>query len=388
MLSPSVCPLLLAIDLPHPPAAPPRTLAVEEAARLVDIVAADLERLVPGVDRFGVALAGALYDQAQVLRPGWPLFATLAELYARQPRSNALPRLLGFGQSAGRMALPALEPELALGIGTLVVIPAVLIGDEDRVKRTAAWLEAELAERGGAGAAVALFVRDAWGLMTGHARYLTRHDLAALAALQLEHAGYAGAWSLIEAALLSPTQAQSALAASGQPWRYVGGQVRCGMLGLADFRALHPRGHGDEAGAAFEQWLVQQRQIVALLNAHGLAATFVTANAAALADPAVLDGAAPLPAHGLIERLDTPGLDPKHLLAHHAGRWGVVGYSVITQRSGAPRVLARGWPASAGVDAALRRALASEYAIDAVPSARERLATMLSAHSVRAASAG
>jgi hypothetical protein len=369
----AACPLLLAIELPQPPATPPRTLAVEEAARLVDIVAADLARIVPGVERLGLALAGALYDQAQVLRPGWPLFEALAELYARQRRGNPVPHLLGFGQSAGRMAVPALEPDRDLGTGTLAVVPIVLPGDETTVRETVAWLDAELGERGLAGAEVALFVRDAWGLAIGHARYLTHHDLAALAAVQLEHAGFAGAWSLIEAALLSPAHAQSAFASSGQPWRYANGGVRCGLLGLAAFRALHAQGGSDDTGAAFEQWLVQQRQFGALVGAHGLAPVFVEADAAALADPAALDGATPLPLDGWIERL-TPGSDgERRLVAHHAGPWGVLGYSVAERRGDGWRALAHGWPATAAGDRAVREQLAAEYGVQATPAARQRM---------------
>jgi hypothetical protein len=272
------------------------------------------------------------------------------------------------------MAVPALEPEAALGIGTLALVPVVLPGDDAAVRETATWLDAELGERGLAGAEVALFVRDAWGLTIGHARYLTHHDLAALAAVQLEHAGFAGAWSLVEAALLSPARPQSAFAESGQPWRYASGGVRCGLLGLAGFRTLHPRGRGEDAAAAFEQWLVQQRQFAALVGAHGLAPGFVAADAAALADPAALDGASPLPLDGLIERL-MPGSDgERRLVAHHAGPWGVLGYSVVERHGDDWHALAHGWPATAAGDLALRRQLAAEYGVDATPAARLRLA--------------
>lgn len=373
MDAPAACPLVLAIELPHPPAAPPRTLAVEETARLVDLVAADLGRGVPGIERLGLALAGALYDQAQLLRPGWPVFTALGELYACRQRGSPEPGLLGFGQSAGRMAVPALEPEPGLGLGALALVPMVLTGDLGAVRRTADWLEAELDARGLAGAAVALVVRDAWGLAIGHVRYLTHHDLAALAAVQLGHAGFATAWSLIEAALLSPARAESAVAESGQPWRYADGAIRGGLLDLAGFRALHPLGREAAAARAFEAWLVQQRQFSALFAAHGLPPRFVRADAAALADPAALDAATPLAPDGLIERLLPAVGGTRRLLAHHAGRWGVLGYSVVMQDGDGRRALAHGWPATAAADAALRAALVDAYAVEATPAARVRL---------------
>jgi hypothetical protein len=191
--------------------------------------------------------------------------------------------------------------------------------------------------------------------------------------VQLEHAGFAGAWSLIEAALLSPAQAQSAFAESGQPWRYVQDGVRCGLLGLAGFRTLHARGRDADAGAAFEQWLVQQRQFAALVGAHGLAPVFVTADAAALADPAALDHAPPLALDGLIERLP-PGSDgERRLVAHHAGPWGVLGYSVAERRGDGWRALAHGWPATAAGDRAVRNGLSAEYGVGVTPDARVRL---------------
>ena len=72
--------LLLAIELAPGSVPAGLTLPVESAALLADCVAADLARLVPDVERAGLAISAACYDQAQVLRPGYPMFDALGSM--------------------------------------------------------------------------------------------------------------------------------------------------------------------------------------------------------------------------------------------------------------------------------------------------------------------
>src|ERR1700677_3042950 len=66
---------------------PPRlSLSRDEAAQLAQLVAADLQTLVPQVSQARLALAGALFDPVELLRPGFPVWTTLDELAGRVPR--------------------------------------------------------------------------------------------------------------------------------------------------------------------------------------------------------------------------------------------------------------------------------------------------------------
>src|SRR5690606_41727826 len=97
----------------------------------------------------------------------------------------------------------------------------------------------QLLAGGRAGADAALAARDALGLRVEHARYLTVHDLAAMTALQYEHAGLAALWPLLETALLQP---------DGEAWldqppepllHYADGAARIALFSPAAWRSRY-----------------------------------------------------------------------------------------------------------------------------------------------------
>ena len=358
------CPAVLAVELAHPATDMPLVLPTEQAATLVDAIAADLARVLPGVDEAGLALGAALFDPAQLLRPGWPAFAELAELYGRERRTRDAPQVMAFGSAGGRMASPVLEPEPGFGGGSFLCAPFVLLADDAVATRLGARMEAEFTERGLAGAAVTLFLNQALGLTVEHARYLTRHDLAALTAIQLEHAGMAPAWQLIEAALLSPERTESVEADTGQRWAYAHGGVRAGALGYAAWRRGPGAGAADPASALAE-WCLRQRQYAGLLGAHGMPPLWIDAGGA----DASLEDAAPLDAPVLVERTGDESGGGAALHAHEWPGLGVI--AVSAHRDG--RTLARAWPlAPQGLSAACAR-LAREYGARAELVSRGRL---------------
>ncbi|TYD32119.1 hypothetical protein CEK63_19260, partial [Xanthomonas sontii] len=78
-----------------------------QAAELAEKVGRDLAQLVPAVRELELSLAGAHFDPAEALRPGWPLHRRLEELAARAPGRAEGPRLLAFGTDAdGSVPLP------------------------------------------------------------------------------------------------------------------------------------------------------------------------------------------------------------------------------------------------------------------------------------------
>ena len=142
--------------------------------------------------------------------------------------------------------------------------------------------ERELIERGMAGAGTALAAQEAFGLVIEHARYLTAHDLAAMTALQYEHAGLAPLWPLLETALLEP-DGEAWLDAPPEPLvHYIDGEAR---IALFEPRAWKQRYAPEEPcdmpeGRAklerqHQHFQARQRQIAAVLGAHGVAVNFV-----------------------------------------------------------------------------------------------------------------
>ena len=209
-------------------------------------------------------------------------------------------------------------------------------------------MEREFSDTGLAGAAVPLFLRQALGLEAAHARYMTRHDLCALTAMQLDHAGLGPVWSLLEAALLAPTRTQFARTEGGAAWRYGAGGLRAAAFGFG----ASARGPGATLAASaraegFAETLLAQRRVAALLTAHGLPPAWVAADPglddaaleAALAAGPVLD---PARIDEAVAAADTQG---GRVVAIRHPMLGTAGFARVgDEADGGTQVLGRCWP--------------------------------------------
>lgn len=259
-------------------------LSRREVGALAELIARDLAGFCADAARLELVTVGAHYDPVEMLRPGWPLHRELDQLAARAPRGDASPgagRVIAFGAHDDRLP-GALAPTAEFGGGPLRLVPFVLGGDAATVARVGAAFERDLLERGMAGAATALAAQAAFGLQVEHARYLTVHDLAAMMAMQYEHAGLAPLWPLLETALLQPDSEEWLDAAPEPLLHYAEREVR---IALFSPHAWHDRyaaeALGDSAEARerlqrrHQQFEARQRQFAAVLGAHGVPVTFV-----------------------------------------------------------------------------------------------------------------
>ncbi|MFT3761551.1 MAG: hypothetical protein QM761_02860 [Pseudoxanthomonas sp.] len=262
-------------------------LGQAEAGALAAKLARDLAELAPEARTLELVFAAAHFDPAEILRPGWPLHRRLDELAQRAPgRDEHVPRLIAFGADAqGEVPLPFRAADDLRG-GALRVLPFQLRGDAATLARVAARLEEVLLERGMAQADTALLAQDGFAARIEHARYLTVHDLAAMMALQYRNQGLEPLWPLVEAALLRP-QAEEWLDAPPEPLlRYAGGEARIALLTPAAWKRRYaPQSAEDDPRLlrGYEYFLARQRQLAAVLEAHGIEVTF--AHCADDADP-------------------------------------------------------------------------------------------------------
>lgn len=252
-------------------------LAAQQAGELAGLIGRDLAQLVPQVRELELCVAAAHFDPAEALRPGWSLHRRLAELRARAPGRNEGPRVLAFGADArGDIPLP-FQADAALAGGSLRVLPFLLHGESGIVAAVSAALEEVLLAQGMAQPDTALLAQQAFGAQIEHARYLTVHDLAAMMAMQYDNQGLAVLWPLIEAALLAP-DSEEWLAQAPEPLlRYAGGEVRMALFDPAGWCAYygHDREQCERLERTYEQYLMRQRQMAAVLEAHGLPVLYV-----------------------------------------------------------------------------------------------------------------
>lgn len=272
----------LALEL-KPGSNPARdTLSQRDAGILSQLVARDLAAFAPEAAALELAMVGAHYDAVELLRPGWPLHRELDQLAARAPGASEA-RVIAFGAHDGQLP-EALAPSADFAGGPLRLLPFVLGGDADVVARVGDAFERELMERGMAGAETALAAQELFGLQVEHARYLTVHDLAALMAMQYEHAGLAPLWPVIEAALLAPGH-EEWLDAPPEPLvHYADGEARIALFTPHAWRTRHASRADVECEKLerqFELFQARQRQFAAVLQAHGVAVNFVHCDDAA-----------------------------------------------------------------------------------------------------------
>ncbi|HET9034186.1 MAG TPA: hypothetical protein VFN25_14935 [Dokdonella sp.] len=195
------------------------------ASILADALAHDLAAHVPEIRHLDFVFVGALYDQAQLLRPGWPLHAALAEALERLPRNAGDTHVVALGAHQGRLPLADLEPETDLLGSPMLVMPWLLSGPAETIDKVGQRLERELLEQGLIGPELALAIGEAFGIKTAHARHMTTLDLCAMACAQYEYAELGAVWQIIEAALLKPNEEQIANLAAGGTLRYQSGTV-------------------------------------------------------------------------------------------------------------------------------------------------------------------
>lgn len=244
------------------------------AAGFAALVARDLAALVPAARTLDACLMAAHFDPAEALRPGWPLHRRLQDLHARAPRGDGAPRVIAFGTDAAGDVPPPLRHEPALAGGALRVLPWLFAGEgADAVAEA---FESVLLDQGMAAADTALAAQDLFGARIEHARMMTLHDLAAMTAMQYEHAGLAPLWPVIETALLAPAGTAGLDAPPEPEVRYAGGEARIVLLPAQAWRA---RCAGDEADAdrlrrGFAQYEMRQQQFAAVLGAHGIPVVF------------------------------------------------------------------------------------------------------------------
>ena len=173
----------------------------DAAAEIAGLVARDVARFAPWASAHDLAVCGAVFDPVELLRPGLPLHAELANLLAAAPSPGAA-RVAAF---AGAGLPVPLQPELAYADGPLRLLPWVLRGPRETLAPVADELENSLLDSGMAPADTALVLQAAFAAPLEHARYLTAHDVAAMMSLQYEHAGLGALWPLVEAVLFGDT---------------------------------------------------------------------------------------------------------------------------------------------------------------------------------------
>jgi len=309
-------------------AARPSLLGGQEAEQLLAHLAADLKSLLAPISQCSLIAPGALFDQTQILRPGYPAFAALESASAAGRAEAFRPGRVSIAATDGAMPLDELQPQDDIPLGLLQILPLVIHGPADQVAELGQAMEYRFLEEGQLSAHSAKWLETAFGIAISHARFMTLTDLNAMLRLQLDHFGFLPLWELLDAALNDRADSLAVQTASGKVFEWRNKSVHTDFETF-DYWANKGAGRDIEGArqmlaSAYGDWTREVRQYLTTLQAYGVKLEFHL--------PGV-DGES-LPGNHFIERSETtPPADSAVVTQHHFEELGTIALSLVKDGS-------------------------------------------------------
>jgi hypothetical protein len=307
--------------------APGRPALLDKAAaeQILAHIAADLTSLLPAISGCSISMAGALFDQTQILRPQFSVFEALQNLHqSSNPGGDFQSRLLSIGAVAGKMPVAELQPIESIPLGLLQVLPLLISGPVELVDSLATEMEHLFLDQGQLSAHSAKGLETHFRISVNHARFMTMVDLNAMLRMQLDHFGFLPLWELLDAALNIPENVMQTQNPGGPDFRWQDGAVH-GEFQTFDWWAKHGGGADKPAGdqqlqSAYAAWTREYRQYLTLLEAHNIRVNQYLAG---------LDDAPLTDTFLLEESTIEPGQSAATVTEHSADDLGIVALTVV-----------------------------------------------------------
>ena len=248
----------------------PCLLDKADAEQLAAHLGADLAALIPQISKCTVTVAASLYDQTQVLRPGFPIFEVLKTYAGNQGG----PRLLSVGAADGKMPDPRLQPDSDIPPSVLQLAPILISGEKEIIDELSALMEHLFIERGQLSANTAMWLQQAFDIKLIHGRFMTLLDLTAMLHLQLDSFHFSPMWELLECALFRADQSLAVETPEGNHFHYSNGAVYSPFYSFDEWAAVGAGSTVDSGkhllGQGYADWTRVQRQYLLTLRSHDL----------------------------------------------------------------------------------------------------------------------
>jgi hypothetical protein len=256
----------------------PALLGASDSEQMLAHIAADLKSLFPEISKCSLIAAGALFDQTQVLRPSYPVFAALEAVSTNDSAEHFKPGLVSIGATNGKMPSADLQPLPEIPLGLLQLLPVVIQGPSEMVSGLGQAMEYRFIEEGQLSAHSAAWLESAFGISLNHARMMTLTDLNAMLHMQLSHFGFLPLWELLDAGLSESDRPVHVQTESGQEFYWENGSVHT-RFETFDGWAAHGKGarivpERQALAAGYGDWTREIRQYLTTLRAHGLDVQF------------------------------------------------------------------------------------------------------------------
>lgn len=304
----------------------PAILERSAAEQVLSHIATDLTGMFPAINRCALTMAGALFDQTQLLRPRYPVYTALETLQqSANPGSEFQARLLSIGASKGQMPLQDLQPFENIPLGLLQILPLLVTGPEEHLNDLAAEMEHRFLEQGQVSAHTAKALESQFRVSVNHARFMTITDLNALLRMQLEHYGFLPLWELLDAAMTKQTGTLEITTGSGLRFKWRDEAVHS-FFESFDWWAQRGAGAGNPASdqqlqSAYTDWTREYRRYLTMLTAHGVE---VSQHLPGLEDAGLTNSFL------LEESTNSPAQDAAQVTAHSADDLGTIAVTVVS----------------------------------------------------------
>ncbi len=252
----------------------PRLPGKGDAGQILAHLSADLAALFPDIAGCWLTMPGGLYDQTQLLRPGYPILRALETLQRQKAEPGGQPGLLSIGCHEGSMPVPELDPLPDIPLGLLLLLPVLVSGEPGLAADLSERMEHRFLEAGQLSAHSAMGLEANFGVSVTHARFMTLTDLHTMLRMQLEHFGFLALWELLDAAFEERTEPLTVAGRGGQQYRWRDGAVHCAFETF-DYWAGHGAGR-DQPGTdlvlakEYAEWTREYRQYLTTLQAHAV----------------------------------------------------------------------------------------------------------------------
>ena len=253
----------------------PALLEKAAAEQVLAHIAADLTAMFPAINRCSLSMAGALFDQTQILRPALPVYTALETLQqSSNPGTDFQARLLSIGSNEGQMPVQELQPYDNIALGLLQILPLLITGPAEYVEPLIDEMELRFLEQGQVSAHSAKALESQFQISINHARFMTFTDLNALLRLQLEHYGFLPLWELLDAAMTPSAGTLEVSTPGGLKFKWQDELVHSYFESF-DWWAQYGGGAEKPASdqqlqTAYANWTREYRRYLTMLTAHGV----------------------------------------------------------------------------------------------------------------------
>lgn len=339
------CSAVLTVELDPetfaPDRLPPGPLTREAAAQVAAQIGNDMQTLFGSLSDLSLVLPGALYDQTELLRPGFPLLDALDNIFrGTLVRGGYQPQVIALGSDSGAFPVATLNPARQPGAGPLLLLPFLFAGRKLKIMSLSSNLENSLLAQGTASEATVAAVQQAFGVQAVNMSYATVNDLCALLKVQLENSDFAPLWDLLEHALFQRAGVCRVALPGGNVYLLADGEVYALYYTFDDWAQFGPGREWPAAELAngYGAWVRAHRQYTLTLSAYGLPVHTLIANptleqADAEAALAAARAATPLEGAFMVETLERTNSDTQEsrlvITNQYLPELGTLAYTVV-----------------------------------------------------------